>query len=334
MLPKHVRAMKRPNGRVAYYWHPYRNTAKAGQPVRLPDDPIEMLKAVQELERGPRPKGGIQTMIEAYQASPKYRGLAEATRREYDRYMRTLAEAIGEHEPGELLPVHVAEFRDALGETPAKANAYVRAIAALYRWGRERGFASSNPAEAITKLAIGTHEPWPQWAWDLAIAGLREELKIACLLGRYTSQRLGDVLRMKLSDVGPDGIEVKQQKTGKVLTIPILAELAPVITEAKRRGRIFIVSRPDGSPFTVDQFHAMWGREMVKDGLKRIKAAGLSFHGLRKRFAVDAANAGASGKEIGSFTGQSLPVVEHYTKGADQKILARNLRRKLEGGRD
>ena len=39
MLPEYVHAVKWRSGRVAYYWHPQRGTAKAGKPVRLPDDP-------------------------------------------------------------------------------------------------------------------------------------------------------------------------------------------------------------------------------------------------------------------------------------------------------
>lgn len=333
MLPKHVHAVKWQSGRMAYYWQPHRGTAKAGTRTRLPDDPASSAfwQAVKALREGPRPVGSMVRMIDAYQASPHYAKLAESTRCEYGRHMKQLKAALGTFDADDLKPSDVAEFRDAMGDRPATANAYVRSIAALYRWGRERGFATQNPGDAISKLKIGEHQPWPQWAWETAVLHFREEIQLACYLGRYTGQRLGDVLRMKLPDIGPDGIEVTQQKTGKRLSVPLHFLLLPIVAECRKRGKIYLISRANGEPFTVDQFHAMWGREMKKLELKKIREAGLSFHGLRKKMATDGAEAGLTGNEIGSLTGQTLPVVQHYTKGADQKRLARQAMKKLEG---
>jgi hypothetical protein len=86
---------------------------------------------------------------------------------------------LGRFEPDALGPAEIAAIRDQLGSTPAKANATVKAIAALYSWGRERGFARHNPADGIRKLKVGEHQPWPQWAWDVAQGHLRPELRIA-----------------------------------------------------------------------------------------------------------------------------------------------------------
>lgn len=340
MLPKHVHAVRRASGRVSYYWQVSRNTPKAGPRVRLPDDAqsAEFWQKIAELERGPQRPSGIAAMIEAYQTSPKYLALAPNTRREYDRHMKNLKAAIGQFEPDAVRPADIAGMRDAMGGTPAKANAYVKSISALYKFGRERGFATHNPAMGIEKLAIGEYPPWPMWAWKIAMERFREEIKIACWLGRYTGQRLGDCLKMKLTDLVTDadateGLDVVQQKTKKQLFVPIFAELRPVIAEARKRGRIFIVSRPDGRPFSVDQFHAMWGREMERDEeLAKIRAAGLSFHGLRKEFVVDGSHRDLTPHQIGSLTGQTIQTVQHYSRGASQKRLAKEAAKKLEGG--
>lgn len=340
VLPKHVHAVRRRSGRVAYYWQVHRNTALEGPRVRLPDDPqsADFWTRVAELQRGPQRPGGVAAMIDAYQNSPKYKSLAANTVREYDRHMKNLRAAIGQFEPDAVRPADIAEMRDAMGDTPAKANAYVKSISALYKFGRERGFATNNPAVGIEKLAIGEYPPWPLWAWELAMARFREEIRVACWLGRYTGQRLGDCLKMRLTDVVTDddaveGMEVTQQKTKKELFVPILRELRPVIAEAKRRGRIYIVSREDGRPFTVDQFHAMWGREMERDKeLGKLRAAGLSFHGLRKTIVVDGSHRDLTPHQIGSVTGQTIQTVQHYSRGASQKRLAKEAAKKLEGG--
>ena len=340
MLPKHIHKVTWKSGTAAYYWQKNRGTTKAGPRVRLPDDPnsAAFWAAIKAQEAGTVEDGGMAKMIDAYRASPHYKGLAHNTRREYDRHMAALRKAIGRFEPDAVKPKDVAEFRDALGATPAKANAYVRSIAALYLWGRERGFANANPAEGISKLKIGEYQPWPAWAWETAMAHFRAEIRDACLLGRFTGQRLGDVLALKITDISADedgvtGFNLTQQKTGKALFVPIGAELRPVIAAAKRRGSIsYIVSRLDGSPFTVDQFHAMWGREMKRIAdLAKIREAGLSFHGLRKSLVVNAAHQGLTGSQIGALTGQTLPTVQHYSRGASQKRLAKEAMKKLEG---
>ena len=132
------------------------------------------------------------------------------------------------------LHAHVAGFRDDLGQTPAKANAYVKAIAALYAWGRERGFAVTNPADGISKLKLGQYRPWPQWAWRISQKHFRPELRLACGLALYTGQRLGDVLAMKLGDIRKGAITVRQAKTGKTLQIPLHRDALPLIEQLKR----------------------------------------------------------------------------------------------------
>ena len=332
MLPKHVHKVTWASGTVAYYYQRNRATPKAGLRTRLPDDPQSdgFWRAIKVCQEGPKPQGSLSKMIEAYLASPHYAALAFNTRREYDRHMDLLSTVAKGLDASELQISDVAGFRDELGDTPAKANAFVRAIAAAYAWGCERGFAQANPATGIRKLKIGEIKPWSQEIWNLAVAHFRPEIRTACYLGRFTGQRLGDVLRMKLTDIKDDGFEVVQQKTGKALFVPVRSELVPIIAGARKAGRICIVSRPDGSPFTVDQFHAMWGREMKNAALAPIKAGGFSFHGLRKMNVVAGAEGGLTGHEIGSITGQTLATVEHYARGAAQKTLAKAATRKLE----
>jgi integrase len=330
MLPKGVHVIAKPSGRKLYYWRPGRGTDKAGVSVRIPgtpDSPVFWTE-LNRLRKGDV-KGGMARMIDAYQASPHYGQLAPATRREYDRYMEDCREHLGRFETDAIAPSDVAAIRDRFGETPAKANGYIRAIAACFAWGRERGFARDNPAEGIRKLKVGEHQPWTGAALAL-IASMRSEARIACQLGRYTGQRLGDILRMQLGHIQGDLITVRQAKTGKTLQIPLHRELKPIIAECRERGAIYLVSKPNGEAFTVDQFHAMWGREMRKEPQKGIRAGGFVFHGLRKSATVKLAEAGCSEKQIAAITGMSMAMVAHYSKGADQVKLGREAMAKLE----
>lgn len=331
-LPSGVHVIKKPNNRTLYYWRPGRGTDSAGISVRLPDD-SQSPKFWEELNRlrAPTEKdGGVSRMIDAYIASPHYGQLRPATRREYDRYMRECKAMLGHFDPNSIMPSHIAAIRDQNGDTPAKANAIIRAIAALYAWGREAGHAIGNPANGIKKLKIGEWQPWPEWALRIAEKHLRDELRIACLLALYTGQRLGDVLEMKLSDVRKGSVRVKQSKTGKVMIVPLHTEALPLVEECKARSAFYLVSMKDGNPLTPETFQAMWTREMQRHPHGNIRRRDFNFHGLRKNAANKLAEAGCSEKEIGAVTGMSPAMVAHYTKGADQIRLARQAMAKVE----
>ncbi len=335
MLPEGVHVVMS-RGRQFNYWRPGRGTERetAFKPTwhRLPDDTASQAfwAAVERAKAPTKPaEGKMAKMIQAYQASPHYGALRPSTRREYDRYLASFGKKMGSADPDDLAPYQFAAIRDGLGSTPAKANAYVRAISAMYVWGREAGHARGNPAASITKLKIGEWKPWPLWAWEL-VPLLRVELRLACYLALYTGQRLGDVLDMHMSRIQDKTVSVRQEKTDKFLRIPLHRELMPIIEECRQRGSLFLVSRVDGTQFSVDQFHAMWGREMVRDEVRRIREEGFVFHGLRKSATVKLAEAGCTEKQIQAVTGMSLPMIAHYSKEADQLMLAKEAIRKVE----
>jgi integrase len=290
----------------------------------LPDDPnspafwaaIERAQAIPAVTT----EGGIARMVRAYQDSPKYAGLAESTRRDYDRYLHAMVNLWGNRDPHEVEPYHVAALRDSFGDTPSKADHYVAVIRTVYAWGLERGFAKLNPADSISTIArVEPYEPWPQWAWEL-VPLMRRELRIACFLGLYTGQRLGDVLRMQLGHVEDGRVRVRQSKTRKELLIKLHGSLRPILDECRDNATIFLVSRQDGSPYTVDQFHAMWGREKKRTALSRLRdhRPPIVFHGLRKSATCKLLEAGCSAKEVGAVTGMSLAMVEHYSRAVEQ----------------
>jgi integrase len=76
-------------------------------------------------------------------------------------------------------------------------------------------------------LAVGEYEPWPEDVLAAALAADDDRVRLAVHLLLYTAQRIGDVVRMKWTDIRDGRIEVRQQKTGRALSIPLHARLAP-----------------------------------------------------------------------------------------------------------
>lgn len=332
-LPPGIHRQVRESGRVRYYWHPGRGTPSAGPRVRLPDDPhtpefwAELAKARAQTEKHQHEeRSTIAAMVDAYFSSPKLSGLRPTTQREYLRDLREFQEEMGHLRPDDLKPHHLARLRDNMAATPAKANKTLKVIGALYSWGREQGWVlQANPASGLGKLEVGEHQPWPQEALDAFPDALPPALARCCLMGLYTGQRLGDVLAMRRSAVEGNGIWVKQEKTGKLLLIP----LHSAIRELVLRSPDVICPKPGGGAFTTDQFHAALGRARAKLP-EDSPLLSVVFHGLRKNATVNLLEAGCSEAEVSSITGMSLAMVVHYGKGARQQHMAREAMKKLE----
>src|SRR5262249_8437843 len=80
---------------------------------------------------------------------------------------------------------------------------------------------------AIEAYEVGEHHTWTdaelqtfETKWSV---GTRQRLAYALLL--YTGQRVGDVAKMRRSDISDGLIHVVQQKTGTELWVPIHPEL-------------------------------------------------------------------------------------------------------------
>src|SRR5882724_1582867 len=114
-------------------------------------------------------------------------------------------------------------------------------------------------------------------------------------------------------------LQVRQQKTGASLAIPIHSALKAVLDATPSEHLTFLTTK-DGKPFSPAGF-TNWFREMCNEaGLPK----GTSAHGLRKAACRRLAEAGCSANVIASISGHaSLREVERYTKAADQARMAR-----------
>jgi integrase len=333
-LPRGVHVIRKAS-KDFYYYQAHRGTPLAGPRIRLPDDPAgpEFWGALRAAQGRRTARGGFTLMVEAYEGSPAFLALRDSTRREYTRYLREWQRAFGQFDPAAILPRHVATWRDKRAAVSASAaDAAVAALRAIYTFGVERGFSTANPATGIRRVAKAKpYEPWPAWAIDL-IPVMRESIASACRLGVGTGQRLGDVLRMRLTDIVDGKVVVRQQKTGTLLEIRLGTDVQEVVKAARARGHIYLVSKPDGAPYTVDQFHAMWGREVLREEIAPIRRAGLTFHGLRKTATVRLIEAGCTPAEAMAVTGhRSTALLDHYSRAANQPKLADSALAKLEG---
>jgi integrase len=317
-LPKHVRR-KVAKGRCYFY---YATGVKVdGREVlkRLPDirDPDfgRMLSAAQSgrTRRG-KIAGAltIAALADLYEKSPEFRKLKPATRRSYEGNLDKARNRLGIAPANELTPADVRLVHDEMADQTGAANQFVRVLGSLYSWGRKRGHVTAKPVEGVELFEENPHEPWPDWLLADALADPVVGLPVSLLY--YTAQRIGDVCRMRWSDIRNGAIALTQEKTGKALTIPIHGELAKLLDEAPRTALTILAmnSRQRPEKALRDKLQA-WA---TARGVKVVP------HGLRKNAVIALLECGCSVAETAAISGQTMQMVEHYAKDRDQAKLA------------
>lgn len=332
-LPKHVHCVKTRHGKTLYYFQKGRGSKTPGPRSRLPDDPHDpefwkALRAAQGLATDE--PGTFTALIHAYRESPEYGALSDASRRDYDRYLDQIKKRWGKLLVRGLKPSAVLDWRDLLAGTPSAADHMVSVLRTLIQWGIPRDYSDTNAAASIKKLAKAGdgYRPWPQWAFDLVSEHGPPPMVKAVALGLYTGQRRGDVVAMRAEHIQGGVIHVVQSKTGKALDVPLHRDLTAALENVHEGA---LVTTTAGAPYkNGDSFTAAWGRWLKHPDLAKIRTSGFVFHGLRKNAVNFLSEAGCSPHEISAITGHSLAMVQHYSRGANQKKMALTAMRRWE----
>ena len=223
-------------------------------------------------------------------------------------------------------PSMLAQYRDSRFARPHKgrqaepriattrANREVALFSAIWNWGRDTGrTALPNPCEGVRRHREYGRDRYVtdeelQAVWAVADEPLRDALELYYLTG----QRVGDVLRMSLTDVREGCLWLRQRKTGKPLRLELEGDLAGVIERI--RGRQF----RENAVVTLALVRDEAGQRMTYDALsdrfqKARAAAGVHFQlrDLRAKAATDLNDLALAQRLLGHST---RTMTEHYTK--------------------
>lgn len=272
-------------------------------------------------DRGP----SVADVLAEYLASSKFCSLSPSSQEPYravlERWVRMedissrLIKSLGKRELEGMLAKH----------SKGAANFLFKRVRVLLRFAIARQYRDDDPTIGIVCKPIGReHATWT----DDEIAQFREHYplgrreRLAFELALNSSQRRGDLARMKWADIRNGRIAVTQQKTGTVLSIPIHPDLQAAFDRVKgaRTGNILVrAARPVGKPLTPESLGTLFAEWIDAAGLGRHCV----LHGLRKAAARRLAEAGATEKEIAAIGGwKTLGEVARYTRGASQARLA------------
>lgn len=265
--------------------------------------------------------GTFSALITAYYGSPEFTGLKPSSQATYRGIIERFREKHGDKRVVAIERHHIKAIIGGMHETPAAANNLLDRLKGLMGFAIDIGMRKDDPTSRMRGFKL-TSEGFHTWT-EAEIAAFEErhpigtKPRLALALMLYTGQRRSDAVRIGWQHIEGSRINVRQIKTGALLSIPMHPTLRAVLSETPRDNLTFLTTAY-GKPFTAAGF-GNWFRDRCDEaGLKQCSA-----HGLRKAAARRLAEAGCGNQQIKAVTGHRTDKeVARYTAAADQSRLA------------
>ena len=261
-------------------------------------------------------------LIELYRESRAWAKLSHATRCQREGILRAITETAGTASIARIDRAVVERGIDRRHGHPNAQRHFLQTMRGLFEWAVKAAHAEHDPTFGLkaTRPATDGHHVWTEDECAAFEArwprGTRERLAFDLLL--FTGLRRGDAVRLGLPHVKNGIATIRTEKTGQVVTIPILPPLQASI-DAGPVGELTYICGKRGRPMKKESF-GNWFREACE-------TAGVpgSAHGLRKCGATRAANNGATEAQLEAMFGWSRGSSEAavYTRHADRARLAK-----------
>jgi len=323
---RHVHRFKDRHGKVRHYLR-----LPGRRAVALPGEPgsAAFLAAYQAAMVAPAPAisnkaptpGTFDALCASYYRSPQFLGLKATTGHAYRLVLEEVRAKHGDKPIALLSPGVTRGLMAEKASAPGAANNRLRVLRSMARHAVAAELLPADFTAGVRKARLVDKGGFHTWTEDEIAqfearwpSGSKPRLALALLL--YTGQRRGDVITMGRQSIQAGRIEVRQQKTGARLLLPIHPTLAAELAHVPAEQLLFLMSR-DRS-YSANGFYQQFKAWAEAAGLPH-----WSPHGGRKACARRLAEAGATTREIMAMTGHaSLAEAERYTRAVDQARLA------------
>jgi integrase len=266
--------------------------------------------------------GTLAWLIERYRETTAWTTLSLATRRQRENIFRPMIEKSGGQPIGKITKATIIAGRDRRATSPHQARHFLDTMRGLFRWAAAAGIVKVDPTVGVNDPARPKSDGFPPWSEDDVAAyharwpiGTRERVWIDVIA--YTGLRRGDAVRLGRQHIRNGIATLKTEKTGAVVTLPIL----PILTDtlaAGPCGDLTFITGARGNPLTKESFDNLFK--------KACKAAGISdrsAHGLRKIAATRAADRGATEAQLEAIFGWTGGrMASLYTRSANRRRLS------------
>ena len=215
---------------------------------------------------------------------------AARTQRDCHRMLDFLNRELGDKDADAVQPRDIGRLLD-VPTGKIQRNRIVSVLSAIYSKAVGRWFvADRNPC---SKVERNPSKPRTRYVTDaefmLVYERAPERMQIAMLLAYLTSQRQGDIVSMKWSQITEHGIEIQQGKTGKRFRIAVSRDLLNILRRAQRLQPYgeHVISTSFGKGYTPEGFRALWQRVITGCMKDRLLVENFHFHDLRAKSVSD-----------------------------------------------
>ena len=268
-------------------------------------------------------KGTFAWLVERYKETQAWADLSSATRRQRDNILSRTVKVMGAENCGHISEDDIQATLEAKAATPNAARNFLETMRGLFRWAKSARLVDVDPTHGLKARRKKT-EGFAVWSEDdIAVfearwpVGTRERLAFDVLL--YTGLRRGDAVAAGRQHVRGGILTIKTEKTGEIVSIPVLPALAASI-QAGPTGDLAFIAGEKGRPMVKESFGTWFRLACIAAGLK-----GRSAHGLRKAAATRLAEAGATVAQLEAWFGwRGGNMASLYTRKADRARLSRD----------
>lgn len=278
--------------------------------------------------KGPE-AGTLAWLLERYRESDAWaKRLSPATRRQRDNIFVHVLATAGHQQANKITRAVIEAGKERRAATPNQARNFLDAMRGLFRWAVKARHIKVDPTEGVENPDRDTGDGFIPWTEDHVAAyekrwpiGTTQRVWLDVLL--YTGLRRGDAVKIGPEHVRDGLATIKTEKTGIIVTLPILPVMAETL-KAGPCGENTFICGVGGKSLTKESFGNLFR--------KACQAAGVpgSAHGVRKIAATRAANAGATVAQLEAIFGwQGGVMASLYTRSADRRRLSIEAAHKL-----
>lgn len=256
-------------GKSAYEFRP-----KSGGAIRLcaigTKQHVVWNRYNEELRKLETKEGSMNELVADFLKSPAFNSLSMESQKKYLKNSTKILAVFGKMQASKIKPEHIRQYMDKRGQTVAvTANREHSFMSKVFSWGYERGKVTGNPCRGVKKFPEKARSRYITDAeYDAVYRHADDTLKAVMEISYCCAARVSDVLALTREQELPEGIYIKQGKTGKEQIkgwtdrLRRAVELAKSAQEAKSFGRI--IANKKGQPIPYDTFRGYWNRAKKK----------------------------------------------------------------------
>lgn len=247
----------------------------------------------------------IKRLVNEFFDSTDFHDLSSTTQKDYRKYSIPVIKVFGGMDPAKVEPLHIRKYMDKRGQSSrVQANREKAFFSRVFRWAFERGKVKRNPCQGVRQFKEKARTRYiTDLEFQAVMDAARPAVKVAMELSYLCAARKGDILTMRWSQVGDEGITIQQSKTAKIQIKAWSPRLLAAIAQAKQLTSViarssFVICKPDGQAYTDNGFNAAW-REAVLTARERTGwPLDFTFHDIKAKAISDVAGSSRDKQRI------------------------------------